>query len=268
MSIKQNTQPVGALLRGWRERRRHSQLSLASEAEISQRHLSFLESGRSSPSREMILRLAETLRLPLRDRNELLLAAGFAPAHGEATLQGPDMAEARAAIDAILAGHAPHPALAVDRGWTILKANAAVAVLTEGAAPHLLEGQVNALRLSLHPEGVAPRIVNYGEWRAHVLSRLANDIDLSSDARLIALRDELKGYPAPPGAAGWPGTTAPSVAVPLVLRSNLGRLSFLSTTTVFGTAVDITLAGIAIESFFPADAATAAAMLAPAGAKA
>lgn len=251
---------VGQMLREWRERRRHSQLSLSAEAEISQRHLSFLESGRAKPSREMVLRLSDVLRLPLRARNSMLLAAGFAPGYSEQALDGPAMDQARAAIDRIVHAHHPHPALALGRDWTIITANNAVSILTEGAAPHLLEGPVNALRLSLHPEGIAGRIVNYAEWRAHILRRLDDDIDRSADEVLMALRAELARYPAPVGAAPARPVPAPSIAVPLVVRSSFGRLSFLSTTTLFGTAVDVTLADIVIESFFPADQATADAM--------
>jgi transcriptional regulator with XRE-family HTH domain len=254
--------PVGEMLRDWRQRRRYSQLALALEVEISQRHLSFLESGRSRPSRDMVLRLAEYLQVPLREQNAMLLAAGLAPAYREHALASPDMAQARAVIEQILQGHEPHPALAVDRGWTIRSANRAVSVLTEGVAPSLLEGEVNALRLSLHPDGLAPRIVNFAEWRAHILSRLVHDIDLSADPRLVTLLDELKSYPTPSHTTSPArvGAARPAIAVPLVIDSREGQLAFLSTTTLFGTAVDITLADIVIESFFPADARTAEAM--------
>ena len=211
----------------------------------------------------MITRLSACLRVPLRDRNAILVASGFAPAYRERALASPEMEQARVAIDRILTGHEPHPALAVDRGWTILSANKAVAVLTEGAAPSLLSGEVNALRLSLHPEGLAPRIINFREWRAHILTRLAHDIDLSADPRLIALLDELTAYPTPPGAApkSRAAAAAPAIAVPLAIQSREGPLAFLSATTLFGTAVDVTLADIVIESFFPADPQTAAAMV-------
>ncbi|RJE89565.1 helix-turn-helix domain-containing protein [Paracoccus onubensis] len=253
----------GQMLRDWRLRRRYSQLALALEAEISQRHLSFLESGRSNPSRDMILRLAEFLQMPLRDRNALLAAAGYVPAYRARGLTSPDMEQARTAIEGILTGHEPHPALAVDRCWTLCLANRAVAVLTEGAAPSLLAGEVNVLRLSLHPEGLARRIVNFREWRDHILARLAHDIDLTADPQLIDLHKELRAYPAPPGAAPRrkPVVATSEIAVPLVIRSREGPLAFLSTTTLFGTAVDITLADIVIESFFPADPQTAAAMV-------
>ncbi|MDZ4312809.1 MAG: helix-turn-helix transcriptional regulator [Cypionkella sp.] len=252
---------AGAMLRDWRQRRRYSQLALALEIEISQRHLSFLESGRSMPSRDMILRLTEFLQVPLRERNAILIAAGFAPAYRERALGSSELQQARAAIAQILTGHEPHPALAVDRSWTILSANRAVSVLTQGAPPALLSGEVNALRLSLHPDGLAPRILNFREWRSHILARLAHDIDLSADPRLIALLDELKAYPTPPNATTMRKVTANAIAVPLILQSREGPLTFLSTTTLFGTAVDVTLADIVIESFFPADTQTAAAMV-------
>jgi transcriptional regulator with XRE-family HTH domain len=256
--MSNQTLSVGEMLCDWRQRRRYSQLALALEVEISQRHLSFLESGRSRPSRQMILRLAEYLQVPLRERNAMLLAAGFAPAYREQSLTSPDMAQVNAAIEQIVHGHGALPALAVDRTWTIRFANRALSALIEGASPKLLEGDVNALRISLHPEGLAPRIVNYREWRSHILSRLAHDIDRSGDPRLIALLDELKSYPVPPRAASARDTsdTPPTIAMPLVIDSREGQLSFLSTTTLFGTATDITLADIMIESFFPADPPT------------
>lgn len=255
-------QTVGERLRDWRQRRGYSQLSLALEAEISQRHLSFVESGRSQPSRDMILRLAEQLRIPLRDRNALLLAGGYAPAFPERALAAPELEAAWAIIDRILSGHNPHPALAVDRHWTLLSANRAVGVLLQGIAPHLLEGPVNVLRLSLQPEGLAPRILNYKAWRNHILARLSHDIEVSADPFLVTLFDEIRSYPVPPQALGdtSPSVQAPAIAIPLILTSPEGPLEFLSTTTVFGTAVDVTLSDLVIESFFPANAQTTAAM--------
>src|SRR5690606_25481493 len=244
---------VGQLLREWRRRRRLSQLELATETEISQRHLSFVESGRAVPSREMVLRLAEQLGVPLRERNALLVAAGYAPLYGERKLGDPGFAAARGAVEAILAGHEPYPALAVDRHWTLLLANKAVERLLVGVAGELLEPPVNVLRLSLHPNGLAPRIANYRDWRAHVLARLAQQIDQSADGVLIALLDELKSYPVPHDAKppGPHDASLAGIAVPLELRSADGVLTFLSTTTVFGTPVDVTLAELAIESIFP-----------------
>lgn len=249
----------GDLLRQWRQRRALSQLALAADAEISQRHLSFLESGRSAPSRDMVLRLTDELDVPLRERNLMLSAAGFAPVYRERAPDDPDMAAARLAVTAILKGHEPFPALAVDRHWHLLEANAAVAPLLAGAEEALLAPPVNVLRLSLDPGGLAPRIANYREWRAHVLARLDRQIEVSADPVLAALRDELAAYPVPPGSAPWrPGTPkAPAIAVPLLLDTDAGRLSFLSATTVFGTALDISLAELAIETFLPADRRTA-----------
>lgn len=253
---------VGDLLRDWRRRRRLSQLALAVNAGISQRHLSFLESGRSQPSREMVLRLTEQLDVPLRAQNIILTAAGFAPVYRERPLEAPEFDAARGAIERILAGHEPHPALAVDRQWTLMLANKALTGLLDGVAAHLLAGRINVLRLSLHPQGLAGRILNFREWRAHVLARLAHEIDVSADPALAALLGELKSYPEPPQAISTrPGpANEGDIAVPLRLASEEGPLSFISTTTVFGTAIDVTLAEVTIEAFFPADPQTAAAM--------
>ena len=252
---------VGDLLRVWRARRRFSQLDLACEAEVSTRHLSFVETGRAKPSREMLLRLAERLDMPLRERNRLLLAGGYAPLHLERSLDSPDMAAVRLAVEAVLSGHEPFPALAVDRHWQLVGANAAVGRLLAGVASHLLAPPVNVLRLSLDPEGLAPRILNLPEWRHHLLGRLRAEADRSGDVVLAALHAELSALPrmasrTPPGTPSW-------VAVPLVLADpdTGATLRFLSTTTVFGTATDVTLAELALECFYPADAATRAALL-------
>jgi transcriptional regulator with XRE-family HTH domain len=257
--------PVGSLLRTWRQRRRLSQLALACDADISQRHLSFVESGRASPSRDMILHLAEQLEIPLRDRNALLIAAGFAPIYAERPLSDPALRGAREAVDLVLTSHEPYPALAADRHWTLVAANRAVAPLLAGAAPALLQPPINVLRLSLHPAGLAPRIVNLGEWRTHVLIRLRRQVDMSADRVLADLLSELQDYPLHKGDARNVNDTVRAaeyagVAVPLRLAAEQGVLSFVSTTTVFGTPVDITLSELAIESFFPADAATAGVM--------
>jgi transcriptional regulator with XRE-family HTH domain len=254
------TQPVGNLLRKWRERRRLSQLDLACEAEISTRHLSFLETGRSTPSREMVLRLAEQLEVPLRERNVLLVAAGYAPAFPERPLADPALQSARKAVDLVLAGHGPYPALAIDRHWTLIASNNAVAPFLAGADPSLLQPPVNVLRLSLHPAGLAPRIANLAEWRSHLFARLRRQIEVTADPILEELLKELCDYPAP-GEAGT--VTAgddeeyAGVVVPFRLVTEQGILSFISTTTIFGTPVDITLSELALESFFPADTATA-----------
>ncbi|WP_446687025.1 helix-turn-helix domain-containing protein [Paraburkholderia humisilvae] len=254
------SRPVGDLLREWRQRRRMSQLLLASEAEISTRHLSFVESGRATPSREMIMHLAERLDVPLRARNALLVAAGYAPLFRERPLSDPQLDAAREAVDRVLKGHEPYPAVAVDRHWTIVAANRALAPLIAPAQPALLEPPVNALRLSLHPDGLASSILNWHTWRAHLLARLQRQIEVSGDATLAALHEELARYPAPagaPGAAPDDSTPLNQIAVPLRLSTPHGALSFYSTTTVFGTPVDVTLSELAIEAFFPADQQTA-----------
>jgi transcriptional regulator with XRE-family HTH domain len=254
---------VGSLLREWRERRRLSQLSLALDAGVSTRHLSFVETGRARPSRDMVLTLAEELKVPLRARNALLLSAGYAPAFAERRLDDPALDGARRAVDLILAGHEPYPALAVDRGWTMVAANRAVAPLLAGVEPSLLEGAVNVLRLSLHPAGLAPRIVNLAEWRAHLLERLRTQIEATADPQLVALDAELRGYPGEAAVESDNGFGG--VAVPLRIRTAGGVLSFISTTTVFGTPRDVTLSELALETFFPADAETAAAFGRPVG---
>lgn len=250
---------VGDHLREWRQRRRMSQLDLACEAEISARHLSFVETGRSTPSREMILHLAEQLEIPVRERNILLVAAGYAPVFPERSLDDPQLGAARAAIDQILEGQKPFPAFAVDRRWNIVASNGALMAMYEGVEPELMRTPVNAMRLSLHPRGLAPRIVNLAEWRAHLLARLRQQIDLTADPELVDLVKELQAYPAPRGIAGRAGASkSPGVIVPFQLRVGEGVLSFFSTTMVFGTPIDITLSELAVESFFPADAETAA----------
>jgi transcriptional regulator with XRE-family HTH domain len=250
--------PIGALLRAWRQRRRRSQLDLALEAEVSQRHLSCVESGRAAPSREMVLRLAERLEVPLREQNALLLAAGYAPGFAERGLDEPAMAAARQAVEAILRAQMPHPALAVDRHWKLVSANAAVAPLMAMVEERaLLTPPVNVMRLALHPRGLAPRIANLREWRAHLLHRLRRQVEASADPVLAALLAELAAHPAPGGEERHaPG----GIAVPLELETPAGRLRFLSTVTVFGSPTEVTLSELAIEAFYPADAATAEAL--------
>jgi transcriptional regulator with XRE-family HTH domain len=257
MTMQPMSTGFGEQLRSWRRLRRMSQLDLALEAEISSRHLSFVETGRSRPSREMVLRLAETLDLPLRGRNALLTAAGLAPQYAERGLDDPALAPARRAIDLILKGHEPFPALAVDRHWQLVAANAAVAPWLEGVAPELLAPPVNVLRLSLHPGGLAPRIVNLAEWKAHLVRRLREQHAASGDAAQLELAAELESYPAE--GAAEPRDYG-GVLVPLVVELGGRRLSFLSTTTMFGTPIEVTLSEIAIEAFFPADEETAAAL--------
>jgi transcriptional regulator with XRE-family HTH domain len=250
---------AGDLIREWRQRRRLSQLDLALDAEISTRHLSFLETGRAQPSRDMLMLLAEQLEVPLRERNVLLVAAGFAPVFVERALDDPALTAARRAIDLILKGHEPYPALVIDLRWNLVAANGAVAPLLAGVAAHLLDSQVNVMRLALHPEGLAPRIANLAEWRAHLLERLRRQVALTADPGLIALLAEIETYPVPPAPDRRPEDFG-GVAVPFQLLAGDRLLSFLSTTTVFGAAVDITLSELSLETFFPADAATAEAI--------
>lgn len=251
---------VGEQLRGWRLRRRMSQLDLALDAEISSRHLSFLETGRARPSREMLLRLAERLDVPLRERNVLLTAAGFAASFPERTLDHPALSAARSAVDLVLKGHEPFPALAVDRHWTIVSMNQAVTPLLADVESALLQPPVNALRISLHPDGLAPRIANFFEWRGHLLDRLRRQVELSGDATLAALRAELAAYPVPCPERSPPRDDYSGVFVPLRLRMGESVLNVFSTTTMFGTPTDVTLSELAIEAFFPADPQTAAAL--------
>jgi transcriptional regulator with XRE-family HTH domain len=243
---------VGPLLRDWRRRRHLSQLDLALQAGVSARHLSFVETGRARPSAEMVLHLAQGLDVPLRERNRLLLAAGHAPRFEQHDLDDAELSPVRWAMQQVLDAHEPYPALVVDGAWEMVAANRAVGLLTEGVAAELLEPPLNVLRVSLHPDGVAPRIVNLGEWRAHLLERLERQIALTADAALQTLLEELRGYPAPENGH------APSseVAVPLRLRTDAGELSFISTVATFGTAVEITTSELSIESFFPADERT------------
>jgi transcriptional regulator with XRE-family HTH domain len=252
------TRPVGELLRQWREQRRLSQLELSIQAGISTRHLSFVETGRSAPSRDMVLHLSEELELPLRERNHVLLAAGYAPVYRETSLDAAPMAPVRDAVRQILAGHEPYPAVVVDRGWNMVDANATVALFLTGVAPWLVEPPVNVLRVSLHPDGMAPRIANLGEWRAHLLGRLRRQVALTADPDLTKLAEELAGYPCdqPEPEIELPGPG--DVVVPLRIRHHGGELAFISTVATFGTPLDITVAELAIESFYPADPATAA----------
>jgi transcriptional regulator with XRE-family HTH domain len=252
--------PVGELLRQWREHRRLSQLELSIQADISTRHLSFVETGRSTPSRDMVLHLSDELDLPLRERNQLLLAAGYAPVYAETALDAPKMSAIRGAVRQILTAQEPYPAVVVDRHWNMVDANATIPLFLVGVAPPLLTPPANVLRVSLHPEGMAPRIVNLGEWRAHLLGRLRRQVTLTADPDLSTLYEELRGYPCdqPEPEVELPGPG--DVVVPLRIRYDGGELAFFSTVATFGTPLDITVAELAIESFFPADEATAAAL--------
>jgi transcriptional regulator with XRE-family HTH domain len=255
------SRPVGDLLRGWRQRRHLSQLDLATIADVSTRHLSWLETGRSRPTAQMILRLAESMEVPLRERNTMLLAGGYAPAFGESTLDSPPLGPVLEALRAVLTAHEPFPAVVVDRTWEMVEANAGIQALLVGVAPALVEPPVNVLRLSLHPDGLAPRIVNLTEWRAHLLARLARQAATTGDAVLADLLSELRGYPGGEHGAAMSGMAGGGVVVPLRLRHEGAVLSFLSTTTVFGTPRDVTVDELALEAFYPADAATRTALL-------
>lgn len=253
--------PVGDILREWRQRRRMSQMDLALDADISTRHLSFVETGRATPSRDMLLHLAERLDIPLRERNVLLVAAGFAPIFPERKLDDPAARAAREAVAIVLAGHEPYPAVALDRHWTMVAHNRAIAPFLEGCAPELLSPPVNMLRLALDPRGIAPRIDNLAEVRGHMLARLRRQIELTADPVLEALLGEVTRYPvplAPPHPRK--GQEADALFVPIRLRTAAGPLTLISATTVFGTPIDVTLAELAIETFLPADAATAEAL--------
>jgi transcriptional regulator with XRE-family HTH domain len=253
--------PVGTLLREWRQRRRLTQLDLALDADISPRHLSFVETGRSQPSREMLLHLSEELEIPLRERNTLLTSAGFAPMFKERALDDAALAAARKAIDVVLEAQKPFPAFALDRHWNVAASNSALQELYEGVAPELMQRPVNGLRLTLHPRGMAPRIANLAEWRAHLLFRLRRQVAITGDKILEGLLEEVSSYKNSTESNFNPqGNLEQSVLVPLKIHTSLGLLSFLSTTTVFGTPVDVTLSELAIEMFFPADAATAEAV--------
>jgi len=248
---------VGVLLRDWRLRRRRSQLDLSIEAGISTRHLSFVETGRSRPSADMIERLAEHLDVPLRERNTLLLAAGFAPHHAERSLDDALMDPVRETLARLLLGHEPYPAAVVDRHWNLVSANASLGVLIEGVDPALLTPPINVLRASLHPGGMAPRIINFEQWRAHLLHRLARQVALTADPALTRLLEEGRGYPHAPDTSPAADPAESAIAVPLRIRSGEHELRFLSTITTFGTAIEITASELSIESFFPADEATA-----------
>jgi transcriptional regulator with XRE-family HTH domain len=255
MSHLRRTSQIGDLLREWRHRRRLTQLELSTRTQVSAKHLSFLETGRAAPSREMVVHLAEHLDVPLRERNVLLTAAGYAPLYAETDLHAPEMTAINQAIQRLLRSHEPYPAVVVDRWWNMVAGNAGVALLAEGVDPELLRPPANVLRASLHPEGLAPRIRNLGEWRAHLLTRLRGQVDKTGDPQLAALLEELEEYPgSDPALAST--YRYDGVVVPLRLRSTVGDLNLLSTLATFGTPNDVTVADLSIESFFPADDAT------------
>lgn len=255
-TVDVQTPAFGSLMREWRQRRRLSQLDLAIEADVSARHVSFIETGRSTPSRAMVLRLATVLDVPLREQNQLLLAAGLAPVYGERSLDDPDMAAVREGVERVLGAYHPSPCIVVDRSWQIVSANAGAALLMDGVAPSLLE-RPNALRMALHPQGMAPRIRNLPQWRHHLIERLRREVAVSGSTELLALLTEIESYPGGSEETRDLG----GVAVPLELYTSQGKLlTFLSTVTTFGTAMDLTAAELSIEAFLPADEATAAAL--------
>jgi transcriptional regulator with XRE-family HTH domain len=253
---------VGPLLREWRKRRRQSQFELALDAGVSARHLSFVETGRSTPSPDMVLQLAEQLEVPFRERNQLLLAAGHAPAFPERSLDDPELAPVRAALDRILAAHEPNPAVVFDRGWNLVAANTVMRAMVELAEvdPELLEPPVNILRAGLHPTGLAPRLVNLDQWRAHFLERLARQVAITGDDDLAALLEEISGYPGS-GDERELGPRQGEVLGPLKVRLPEGtELSFFGMFATFDTPFEVTTSELAIEAMFPADPKTAEAL--------
>jgi transcriptional regulator with XRE-family HTH domain len=250
-------EPIGILVKTWRERRRRSQLDVALAAEVSARHLSFIETGRSNPSRDMIERLCEELDVPLRERNALHLAAGFAPAHRERAFT--DLGAAHDAIQAVLHGHDPNPAMAVNVRWELLASNDAAARFLAQVPPSLREPPVNVLRATLHPDGLSPRILNLAQWRTHVLRRVRRQLDRTAAHGLADLLAELESYPDGDDRSddADAGPTHDGIVVPMRLATEGGELALLYTTTLFGSPRDVTLDEVAVETFFAADAPTA-----------
>ncbi|GAA2095941.1 helix-turn-helix transcriptional regulator [Streptomyces albiaxialis] len=262
MTAPPDDRPLGTLLRGWRERAGFSQLELALRADSSARHISFIETGRTAPSREMVLRLADTLDVPVRERNALLLAAGFAPAFPATPLDDPSLGTLRGHLERMVAAYEPYPAIVVDGVYDVIAANRGVATLAEGVAPHLLEPPLNAMRLTLHPEGLAPRIRNLPEWRGHLLDQMSRQLALHRSPGLRAVYEEVEAYPLPPGSeerAERTGNGSP-FALPMQIEHGGEVLSFLSTIATFNTPVDVTVSELAVETLLPADPATAKAL--------
>jgi transcriptional regulator with XRE-family HTH domain len=243
-------------LREWRTRRRLSQLELALRAGTTQRHVSFMERGRSVPGRGMVVRVAESLELPLRERNGLLLTAGYAPTYRESALDDPALRPVLDGLQRLLDGHRPFPAVIVDRYGVLVASNDALSVLTDGVAPELLEPPVNVLRLALHPRGLAARTLNLDDWARHILERLTQEIARGPDARLSALLAELEGYL--PERKPSPSPDHLGFAVPLRLSAAGGELRLITAITTFATAVDVTISELKLETFLPADEFTAA----------
>ncbi|MBO8187062.1 helix-turn-helix domain-containing protein [Streptomyces spirodelae] len=252
---------IGMLLREWRERAGLSQLELALRADSSARHISFIETGRTAPSREMVLKLAATLDVPVRERNTLLLSAGYAPAFAATPLDDPALDQVRGALERMVAAYDPYPALVLDGCYTVVAANQGIAALLDGVAPHLLEPPLNAMRITLHPEGLAPRIRNLAEWRGHLLDQMSRQLALHRSPALRALHDEVAAYPVP---GGEPLAQSPTdetrFALPMVIEQGGQILSFLSTIATFNTPLDVTVSELAVETFLPADPATAKAL--------
>jgi transcriptional regulator with XRE-family HTH domain len=252
---------IGSLLREWRERRRVTQLALALDAGVSARHLSFVETGRSQPGREMLLRVLGQLEVPFREQNQLLLAAGHAPAYPERSLEDSDLTPVRDALDAILSGHEPYPAVAVDRAWNMIAANAAMLSLTEAVeiAPELLEPPINVIRIGLHPRGLGPLFVNFGHWHAHWLKRLEHQLAVTGDQQLVSLIEEVAGYPVSgPDRDGAAGPSAGEILGPVRMRTPDGEeLSFFGMFASFDTPFEVTTSELAVELLFPADRTTA-----------
>jgi transcriptional regulator with XRE-family HTH domain len=263
MAVATTAPAIGELLRSWRQRRNLSQLELSLNAAVSSRHVSFVETGRARPSREMVLRLADELEVPLRERNALLLAAGYAPVYAERPLDSPEMGTVRQALDRFLRAHEPYPAVVVDRYHNLLAANDALDLLLDGVAPELLEPPANGMRIALHPQGMAPRTLNLPEWSAHLLQRVRREAQITGDRRLADLYDELSGYPGVETTAPHGEVQPSDIVLPLKLRDRdgEGELAFFSTLSTFGTAVDVTLSELAIEAFYPANARTAMRLL-------
>ncbi|MFI2282986.1 helix-turn-helix domain-containing protein [Nocardia beijingensis] len=262
---------AGILLREWRQRRRLSQLDLALAADTSARHLSYVETGRATPSRAMVLRLCDTLEVPLRERNTLLVAAGFAPAYRESSLDDAHLASVRTALDTMLTAHEPYPAVVIDRLWNVVVGNAAMSVLMDGVPEHVRAPRPNVYRLVLHPDGLSARLANLAQVRELFLERLGRQVSASGDAELAALYDEVSGYPDPPeadAAAAETATPAGPFEVPIRIRTPAGELSMFSTMATFGAPADVTLSELAIELFYPLDDFTAAALRWAATAKA
>ncbi|MBV9893207.1 MAG: helix-turn-helix transcriptional regulator [Chloroflexi bacterium] len=256
MTTVSRPQAVGELLREWRERRRLTQLELALQAEVSTRHLSFVETGRATPSREMILHLAEQLEVPLRERNQLLLAGGYAPVYAQAGLDSPELSSVRTVVREVLTAHEPNPAIVIDRHWNLVDANSAVALFMHDVAVEQRTPPINVMRLSLHPRGAAPHIINLAQWRAHLLSRLRREIAQTADPELVGLYTEIRGYQPDLDTANLETPGAGEVVIPLRFRFGEQELVFFSMVAAFGTPLDITVDELALEFFFPADSAT------------